>query len=143
MDPRQELYATVRKLLTEHVKEIQHIDLWNENVDFMQEDPEYQLPAVFVEFGEINWQPLTSSNPGVWDRGEGELRLHIVTSWSDDAYAEAWSLTDEVVETMRGTAGDLFGMFYPSQSLTCHSYTAVMENVEVYAVKYFRKYADL
>lgn len=143
MDPRQGLYSTVRNLLTNHVEDIQYIDLWNENVDFMEEDSEYALPAVFIEFGPIDWQPLTPSGSGVWDKGEGEVRLHIVTGWSSEAYAEAWNLTEQVTETLRGVAGELFGMFYPSQSLTCHSYKDVLENVEVYGVKFYRRYEDI
>ena len=34
---------------------IKHVDLWNQNVAFIDEDEAWARPAVFVEFGPIAW----------------------------------------------------------------------------------------
>ena len=36
---------------------ISHIDLRNQNVEFIEEDEARDRPAVFIEFGEIIWDP--------------------------------------------------------------------------------------
>ena len=35
---------------------IKHVDLWNRNVEFAVEDEVWPRPAVFVEFGVIDWR---------------------------------------------------------------------------------------
>ena len=62
---------------------IKHIDLWNLNVEFIEEDEPWDRPAVFVEFGEIAWEPYKGPVKGI--NGKGEILLHIVTDWKGSA----------------------------------------------------------
>ena len=73
---RKELYA-VLKAAMEKIEAVKHVDLWNHNVEFIEQEDSWARPAVFVEFGSIAWQPYV----GGGYRGEGSVRLHFVTDW--------------------------------------------------------------
>ena len=46
---RKELYkALCERLKT--VDNVKHIDLWNNNVEFIEQESAWQRPAVFIEF---------------------------------------------------------------------------------------------
>ena len=64
---------------------IRHIDLWNQNVEFIDQDDPWDRPAVFVEFGPVYWEPY--KGPGNGMKGRGEILLHIVTDWKGSAAA--------------------------------------------------------
>ena len=58
---RKELY----NMLRERLKEvgggvIKHIDLWNHNVEFIEQEDGWARPAVFVEFCPIRWNAIVS-----------------------------------------------------------------------------------
>ena len=58
--------------------EVKHIDLWNHNVEFLEQEDAWPMPALFVEFGAISWEPVS----GLHLRGTGEVRLHL-GKWFD------------------------------------------------------------
>ena len=47
---------------------IKHIDLWNQNVMFIDEDEAWARPAVFIEFGEITWGAYKGPTLGLTGR---------------------------------------------------------------------------
>ena len=49
---RKELYAAIKAAVGK-VPEVKHIDLWNHNVEFIEQEDSWARPAVFVEFGPI------------------------------------------------------------------------------------------
>ena len=68
---RKELY----RLLCSELKAIdliKHIDLWNHNVEFIEQEENWERPAVFVEFCPIQWNAIV---PGV------EYRAKPFWSW--------------------------------------------------------------
>ncbi len=58
--------------------EIRHLDMWNRNVEFIQDEMAWDRPAVFVEILPIRWRFVS---PGSEYRCEPEVALHIVTDW--------------------------------------------------------------
>ena len=76
MDFRKELYNTISPLLLQNG--IRHVDLWNHNVEFIEQEQSWERPAVFIEFAPVRWNAIM---PGVEYRAEPEIRLHIVTDW--------------------------------------------------------------
>lgn len=54
-----------------------HCDLWNRQVEFMEQETPFETPAVFVEFTNIEWRTLGQH---VQD-ADLTVRLHIVTPW--------------------------------------------------------------
>jgi hypothetical protein len=125
---------------------IRHIDLWNQNVEFIDQDDPWDRPAVFVEFGEIRWDPL--KGPVGVMRGKGEVLLHIVTDWKGSA-AEGSPARDEtladyelanlIYEKMTGLQGTTFRNVNLSRTLINHNHQEILENIEVYNVTYERK----
>ena len=78
---RKELYNLLCRELGA-ITEIKHIDLWNRNVEFIEQEEGWERPAVFVEFGSIQWKPIVN---GVEYRAEPQITLHIVTDWAGAA----------------------------------------------------------
>ena len=61
---RKELY----NMLCKELKEvggglIKHIDLWNHNVEFIEQEENWERPAVFVEFCPIRWNAIVDGDP--------------------------------------------------------------------------------
>lgn len=69
-----------------------HFDLWNQQVEFMEEETPFDTPAVFIEFGTFDWRTL----PGKMQECEATVRIHIVTPW----YANTPENTPEPQRTM-------------------------------------------
>lgn len=141
-----ELYTAIAKAL-KGVEGgiIQHIDLWNQNVEFIEEDEAWDRPAVFVEFGEIVWDSYKGPSNGMV--GKGEVLLHVVTDWRGSAADGAatqeetlsdYELTNKVHEAMIGLQGDTFRNVTLSRTLTNHNHQELLENIEVYRVTYER-----
>lgn len=130
MDPRQELYKEIMEKL-KTVAEVKHVDLWNEQTDFLEQEAPFEMPAVFVEIGDISWNVMKDSF-----RGSGEIRLHTAIPWSTDAPVEAWQLTDKLWQTLTHIHGETFGGYYPSMTLPNRSHGEVYENIDVFQVSY-------
>ena len=125
---------------------IRHIDLWNQNVEFIEEDEAWDRPAVFVEFGEIVWEPYKGPVKGV--NGKGEILLHIVTDWKGSA-ADGSQYKDETLQdyelstaihaVLHDLEGDHFRITTLARTLTNHNHQELLENIEVYNVTYARE----
>lgn len=120
--------------------EVKHIDLWNHNVEFLEQEDAWPLPALFVEFGEITWEPLT----GIHLRGTGEVRLHLVTNWSDGGYDAAFALCSKVTTKTCGLSGRSFDHLRLLRTSTNHNHEEILENIDTYSVRYLRyRIADI
>lgn len=143
----QELYSKIEEALSELCGcTVAHIDLWNQNVEFIEEDEAWDRPAVFIEFGEIIWDPYKGPTNGL--TGKGEVFLHIVTDWKGSAaqgspyQAETLSdyeLPNRIFEKLRGLRGQTFRNLILSRTLTNHNHQELLENIEVYRVTYERQ----
>ena len=78
-----ELYLAICAALKEAAIGVEHIDRWNQNVEFMEQDSPWPRPAVFVEFGTITWEPFKGVRGG--QTGKGTVSLHLVTDWAGSA----------------------------------------------------------
>lgn len=76
--------------LTESLKElkdesgqplIRHIDLWNEQVEFIEQEEPFDTLAVFIEFRPVQWRTLG----GTTQQADVPFRLHVVTKWQGSA----------------------------------------------------------
>lgn len=137
---RKELYD----LLCKELKEvgdgiIRHIDLWNHNVEFIEQEENWARPAVFVEFCPIRWKAIVS---GVEYRAEPEVRLHIVTDWKGSASEgssfkeealEVFDLPELIHERLNCMEGETFKVFDLVESQTNHNHEDIVDNIEVYS----------
>lgn len=60
---------------------VKHYDLWNEQVEFIEQEAPFATPAVFVEFRPVQWTTLG----GQVQQADLTVRLHIVTPWQGSA----------------------------------------------------------
>lgn len=136
MDPREELYTALVAAL-KGIDEVKHVDLWNLQTDFLEEETPFEMPAVFIELGDIEWNVMKSSF-----RGWGEIRLHTAIQWSESAPIEAWRLTDKIWRAIVGITGDFFSGSYPAMTQSNRSHREVFENVDVFKVKYLKPWSE-
>ena len=138
MDGRLSLFNDTKRVIETKVPEVQHVDLYNENVEYVDEECPWERPAVFIEFGDIEWRPFTGTK--LSQRGEGEMRLHIVTDWAEGGFEAAYLLTNKVLDALVGSGADaeVYTVFCPHTTMTCRSHGELMENIEVMQVKYLR-----
>lgn len=54
-----------------------HFDIWNRNVEFLEQDQPFICPACFVEFIPIKWNSLGNKV----QEATTTIQLHIVTEW--------------------------------------------------------------
>lgn len=136
MDPREELYQALKEKLGD-IEEIKHIDLWNNNIDFLEEEEPWPRPAVFIQFMPIKWSVLKDSF-----RGFGELRIHTVVDWGENAPIEAWQLTDKIWKALTRINGEYFSGSYPDQTIPNVDHGEVFENIDVFQVKYLKPWDE-
>lgn len=124
---------------------IPHIDLWNHNVEFIEQEENWARPAVFVEFCPVRWNAIV---PGVEYRAEPFVNLHIVTDWAGSA-SEGSGLKEEALavfdlpelihEKLSCMSGDTFKVFDLAESRTNHNHEEIVENIEVYSCVAFKR----
>lgn len=120
---------------------IKHIDLWNRNVEFIEQEVAWERPAVFIEFEPIRW---TSIVPGVEYRAEARVRLHIVTDWASavddgsDGSGKHFELPDRLHDVLAGIEGENFKEFTLEESHTNHDHEDIVESIEVYSFIAFK-----
>lgn len=135
----------------EHGLGIKHVDLWNNNVEFLEQEVAWDRPAVFVEFAPINWEP---HQRGVSYRAEPLVKLHIVTDWVEslDTQSGESPLTDcdadssvdllELSEAIHGVIGcmdgEKFSRFDLVQTATNHNHEDIVESIDTYQCVAYR-----
>lgn len=124
---------------------IPHIDLWNHNVEFIEQEENWARPAVFVEFCPIRWNALVN---GVEYRAEPQVNLHIVTDWAGAASAgseleeealEVFDLPELIHEKLSCMEGETFKVFDLEESKTNHNHEDIVESIEVYSCVAFKR----
>ncbi len=142
---RQEIFEKVSHALNEIGRSgervIKHVALWNHNVEFIEQEEGWDRPAVFLEFGPIEWKAVKD---GAY-RGRGLLRLHVVTDWvpagpdcgaDGAAWCETgvWDLCDAIDRALYGMRGETFHELRLVESQTNHNHEEIIETVETYEV---------
>ena len=129
---RKELYNVIKEKLNTYVPEVAHIDLWNHNVEFVEQEDNWARPAVFVEIATINCTPYQ----GGGHRGKGLVRLHIVTDWTEGGQDAAWDLSYKIQSILDGMSGEYFyGMTFVAID-TNHNHEEILESIDSYGVRY-------
>ncbi len=124
-----------------NTRAIKHIDLWNRNVEFIEQETAWERPAVFIEFEPVQWSSIV---PGVEYRSEARVRLHIVTDWASavadgsDGSGKYFELPDRLHDMLAGIEGENFKDFTLEQSLTNHDHEDIVESIEVYSFIAFK-----
>lgn len=108
---------------------IRHVDLWNHNVEFLEQEAPWPRPAVFVEFVPFKWHAVV---PGVEYRAQPMVNLHVVTDWAEQKNIGEFRLLDRIHELLAGLEGETFVEFDIDSSATNHNHEDIVENIETY-----------
>lgn len=116
---------------------IRHIDLWNRNVEFIEQEAAWERPAVFIEFLPIQWNAIAI---GQEYRAQVTVNLHIVTDWNDRHNIEQFRLLDAIHRLLAGMSGKSYAEFDLVSSTTNHNHEDIVENIETYSCIGIRSY---
>lgn len=114
---------------------IKHIDLWNHNVEFLEQEAPWPRPAVFIEFVPFKWHAIV---PGVEYRAQPLINLHVVTDWAEQKDIGEFWLLNMIHEQLAGLEGENFMEFDIDSSATNHNHDDIVENIETYTCVGFR-----
>lgn len=108
---------------------IPYINLWNHNVEFIEQEEAWSRPAVFIEFASIDWSGIDSDGY----RTTSALRLHVVTDWSgDEDSLKVFDLCEQIREAIIGLNGDHFTGLKLLSTETNHNHEDLVESIEVF-----------
>lgn len=115
---------------------VKHVDLWNHNVEFIEQETAWETPAVFVEFRPIAWEGVKE----VLYRGTVEVTLHIVTVWEGAESNElTWATADEVAGAVEGLSSDIFSGLRLTETQVNHNHEELVETLESYRCRVSRR----
>ena len=138
---RKVIYQQIKQTLLSIVDQnqnpvIQHVDLWNQQTLYAQEEQPFYTPAVFIEFPDINWQHL----PHGVREADIQVSLHVVTDsrvghWEDAA--DRFELLDTINAALHGLSwqdddGNAMNPLTSSISSTDSDFDELQDNIEVY-----------
>lgn len=116
-----------------------HFDLWNQQLDYLDEEQPFLTPAVFIEFLPINWR---QQSQGVRD-ATIVINLHVVTrriqpQANVDYYtgADALAFLDLLTAVnlcLHGHKGPQFGGLTGMASTTDNNADELMHSIEQYS----------
>ena len=144
---RKELYNRIKTMLLdeENGLGIKHVDLWNHNVEFIEQETVWDRPAVFVEFCPIRWE---AHQRGVSYRAEALVKLHIVTDWverldtqgGDDVGIDELDLSEAIHGVIGCLDGDKFSGFDIVETATNHNHEEIVESIDTYRCEAWREF---
>lgn len=91
------LVAAIKSVQKDGEQLIKHVDLWNRNVEFIDQESAWPRPAVFIEFGQATYRIL--SGPSISATAEVAVTLHIVTDWKGST-ADGSAQQDAALEVL-------------------------------------------
>ena len=106
-----------------YLRAIKHIDLWNHNVEFLEQEAPWPRPAVFIEFVPFKWHAVV---PGVEYRAQPLINLHVVTDWAEQKNIGEFRLLDKIHEQLAGLKGENFMEFDIDSSATNHNHEYIV-----------------
>lgn len=141
---RKEIYKMLCERLG-NIPEIKYIDLWNHNVEFIEQEDNWERPAVFVELCPINWEATVA---GMRYVTEAKVNLHVVTDWLGSSAANSdqreeslivFDLLEKIHTALADVDGEHFREFDISNSTTNHNHEDILENIETYSYVGYRE----
>ena len=120
---------------------IKHVDLWNHNVEFIEQEAQWERPAVFVEFHPITWNRLQGFGQY---HTRSRFSLHVVVDWpgstsADSAFRDAgldvFALLDSIHSLLVGASGKNYSQVDLVESQTNHNHEELVEYIETYSYK--------
>lgn len=141
MDARAQLYNDIKGIIASRVEEIKHVGLWNQDADFLEEGTPYELPALFIEFGNIEWGSYAKDGEkGMFAVGRGNVKYHLLCEWNNETDDTTPFILSEKINRVLVSipSSTLYSVWYPSVTYTNHDHANIVESGEEFMVKYWR-----
>ena len=122
---------------------IRHIDLWNRNIEFIEQDTPWQRPAVFIEFLPQQWQhlkPAPNSGQTCLMKSQGTLRLHIVTDWHPQQPLQRIDIVTLVAKAVTPLRGDTFSSIRLTETAYSHDHEDIVEDIATFTFTAWRQW---
>lgn len=114
-----------------------HIDLWNTQVEFLEQEQPFEMPACFIEIAPIQWQQLG----GGAQQAAIDISLHIVTRWHEPTFhggtyqaagTEYLDITNHVWAHLHRHSNPAFGTLMRITSHVNHNHGEIVDSMENY-----------
>lgn len=139
---RKQLYLDIKNALKSIVDSednpvFKHFDLWNQQVEFLEEETPFERPAVFIELSPLAWNQVGLKK----QEAELQVKIHIVTDWwaqthdsspVEDEMLAYLDIADVVVRKLNNFAASSGNTFMRIRSETNHNHERVVDSVEVF-----------
>lgn len=133
---RKEIFEKINGRIKDAVRPVRHVALWNENVAFADMDEPFERPAVFVEFGTVEWACGTlGSGLHVVFSGDCVVRIHVVTDYSDSGDEGGFAVCSQVRDALTGLQDERWGPLVLWRTLTNHNHEELLESIEEFRLK--------
>ncbi|GHT15077.1 hypothetical protein AGMMS4956_14280 [Bacteroidia bacterium] len=131
---RKQLYNFISDLLRAIDGEpVKHIDIWNNQIAFIEDEQPFATPAVFIEFAPIRWNFVG----GTTYEADITFTLHVVTDsrvkrWSDVILV--FDLLDVIHSVLHGAQLENTSQIIRTASTTDNLFGELMHNQETYTL---------
>ncbi|KAA6348056.1 hypothetical protein EZS27_004508 [termite gut metagenome] len=110
---------------------IKYFALWNRQVEFIQVEQPFAMPAVFVELGKTKWRHQSG---GLQD-ADLVIGLHVLTKFIAEGYENDLfylDLLDNINACLHGFSSDRFSSMQRMESIPCHDHEEILDSTEVF-----------
>jgi len=127
---------------------IKTFDLWNEQVDFIEEEDPFETPAVFIEFLPIEWKGPSS----LLQQADASFKLHIITDYQGSAKdgsslqgesLERFRISKDITKILTGLTikdgGSVMTQVRRTGSAPNHNHGEIIEDIDIYSCKLIDK----
>jgi len=129
---RKFIYQSIEEKLQSEMPEIKHFDLWHNQLEYIEGEIPFELPAVLVEFRPVKWRHQSN---GVRD-ADIEIALHVLNQ-NIPASADFFDLLTDINRVLlkHSKSGDRFshGAITSVQSTTDNNFDEIRHDIEVFA----------
>ena len=139
---KKQLYLSIKAILKSILDDnglplIQHFDLWNQNVDFIDSDSPFLRPAVFIEFMPHTWDTIMNHV----QTATITIRLHIVTehfyqtadySPTESEALDYLTIPDKILSALQSNSVPNSNGFMRISSTPNHNHEGIIDTIEEY-----------
>lgn len=105
------------------------VEWWNKNTEFLQEDTPFELPALFIEFGTVDYAP----QKGGYEPGQCDVLLHVVVDGHKSDPVDSLDRCEQLIGILRPQLWYMRRL----QSVSNHDHGEIIEFLEVVRARIF------
>jgi len=119
---------------------IKHFDIWNNNLQIIEEEIPFNRPAIFLQFQPITWEARSKGIRGA----DVNVTLHVITDNRAPSAKELnheikalefFDLLDAINYNLYNLKGDFFRYLTSTGSATDHDHDDLIDSLETYSVQ--------